>query len=50
MQTAIIFDSQTESYYLILESRQMEGGQSHPLSFSLFAAIPVQSQSGGQGE
>lgn len=52
IQTAIICYSQTESYYLIPESRQMVGG-SHILSLSLLslsAAIPTQSLSGGQGK
>lgn len=39
MQTAIIVYSQTESYYLILESRQMEGAQSHPLSHVLALSV-----------
>lgn len=39
IQTAIICYSHTQSYYLILESRQMEGGQSHPPLLS-FAAPP----------
>lgn len=36
MQTAITLYSQTESYYLFLESWQMEGGLSHPFPLSLF--------------
>lgn len=39
IQTAIICYSHTQSYYLILESRQMEGGQSHP-PLPSFAALP----------